>query len=123
MAKFPILHKNTGGVIISSSVFRLLLSQRLLSGRNIVDNEKAATKYFLDRKIGEKSEVHLIAHLGQKKSAGVIRTAKLQEVLEKALPKMKKDAVRDFKIVVAFGSPVISDKLLDHDALIGDANE
>jgi len=64
--RFPMLNACSEGVLVLSSAFWLLLSQRLLSGKHIVENWKAAQKYFKESKIGEKLEMHHIAHLGQK---------------------------------------------------------
>ena len=126
-SRYPLLHECADGVAVSSSVFRLLLSQRLLSGKHIVENAKGAQKYFTDRKIGEKSEVHHFAHLGRKTSTGVLRTSQLLGCLEKSLMEVKKKqkstSGNEIKIVVAFASPEMCDKLLDHEDVIGSDNE
>jgi len=78
-------------VFISISAFRLILCQKLLIGKNIDGDASGARKYCTGRGIGERSETHLVKRLRQKISAGVLRTSKFEQLLEKMLMNWVKD--------------------------------
>ena len=112
---------------ISLSAFCLILCQKLYAGKNIEDNANAAKKYFTERKIGERSELHAINRIGQKKSGRVIQNRKLEDIFEKTLSAWMKTSERgkteEINMVVAFDNAHIDDDLMDEDDVFGEENE
>ena len=70
-------------------------------------------KYFEDRKVGNRSELHFIKHKDTKKLGNVLRSKLLEEILEKQL-KVNSKQQFDFELYVVFGTPKFDDGLIDN---------
>jgi len=112
--------------VLSGSVFRYMLMKGLLEGKSIIDVMYNGTcvKYFSERKIGSRSELHYMKRVHTKKSVGILRSTELEKVLEKQLlarPQNEDDF--DFSLYVAFANPKFDDELKEASDVLGDEND
>ena len=94
--KIKDLLKLTGGVWLSISIFRLMLLKVLLRQEN-------NHSYFLQKKIGFNSTLHMLKRKDEKKSRGVITYTKLENLLSEGLRKKKPL----FKVFLCFRVPEV----------------
>ena len=77
--KCPLLYHFVWETILSASVFRYMVIKSLLTGKGIdggVGNGNGV-KYFLNWRVGSRSELHHLKWLNTKKSCDVIRSVQL----------------------------------------------
>uniref|UniRef100_A0A7S1FSX3 Uncharacterized protein n=2 Tax=Corethron hystrix TaxID=216773 RepID=A0A7S1FSX3_9STRA len=85
-------------VLFSASIFRFMVLKGLLTGRGVMGDmfTGSAVKYFVDKKVGSRSELHYIKRKDTKKSCGVLRSKFMERVLEKQLESTKKNDTSEF---------------------------
>ena len=124
--KCPLLYHFVWETILSASVFRYMIIRSLVTGRGVDGgiNNGNGVKYFLDRRVGSRSELHYLKRANTKKSCGVIRSVQLEEILEKQLGKKKRDDSEfNFELFVAFGNAQYDDELIEDSHMSGEENE
>ena len=124
--KCPLLYHFVCDTNLSASVFRYMIIKSLLTGKGIdggVGNGNGV-KYFLDRRVGSRSELHHLKRANTKKSCGVIRSVQLEDLFEKQLGSKKRDdSEYSFELYVAFGNPQYDDELIGESHMSGEENE
>ena len=124
MNNSPLLYACMDNNIISTSVFRKMVLDGILTGKGVVNGEDNCNgvKYFTDRKVGERRELYYMKRKDMKKATDVLRSIGLEEYLEKQLSnsKLTKNCIGMF---VAFSAPKFDDRLLTKVDVLGEENE